>query len=381
MAFEICWVTLLLAFAAITSHAFVVNNTPRPTGSRQQQRRSRRPMTDAHRHASKSDIRNRSSNNNAMLSSSSSSILFELPIFPLRKVPRLPTDRLTLNLYEERYLELAEYILHQTTTTSSSQPFQDNKLGIFGALYTTHLPQVVPQGTGPIVPVLSVGDIGTLFVVHKETVQDERVPFDRKDPSLLRRRMKLLGLGVCRFEICKILSDGTAPVSSSPTKDYPFLLVQAKVVLDDANVIEKNQLYANDSSYSKLIVSAKRQLDGQEEDSMANVLKVLLFPDKDDNSSSSVQLARRIRTLLSQLAERDSADIEHQFRNELLSFWMVSTLLNGTEEENEPSLSSTQRRRSFLSDASTLDRLEWVLEQDASTGQRLLKQFFSIFQQ
>ena len=34
-----------------------------------------------------------------------------LPIFPLRKVVRLPTEELILNLYEDRYLAMAEYIL------------------------------------------------------------------------------------------------------------------------------------------------------------------------------------------------------------------------------------------------------------------------------
>ena len=36
---------------------------------------------------------------------------FLLPIFPLRKRVRFPTDTLMLNLYEERYLAMSEFIL------------------------------------------------------------------------------------------------------------------------------------------------------------------------------------------------------------------------------------------------------------------------------
>jgi hypothetical protein len=59
--------------------------------------------------------------------------LATLPVFPLRKSIRLPTESLTLNLYEDRYIALSEFILEQ------KQP-------IFGALYSSDKPQIVKAG-------------------------------------------------------------------------------------------------------------------------------------------------------------------------------------------------------------------------------------------
>ena len=68
--------------------------------------------------------------------------IIELPIFPLRKTARFPTDFLKLNLYEERYLALAERILQENGVEGCT----------FGALYTSNKAQVVSnKGCGPIV--------------------------------------------------------------------------------------------------------------------------------------------------------------------------------------------------------------------------------------
>ena len=58
----------------------------------------------------------------------------ELPLFPLRKAPRCPTDRLSLNLFEPRYVALAERVLASD--------------GVFAGLHCEG-PHVLPRGRGP----------------------------------------------------------------------------------------------------------------------------------------------------------------------------------------------------------------------------------------
>lgn len=73
---------------------------------------------------------------------------FILPIFPLRKSIKLPGETLTLNLYEERYLAMAEWILLGTTgaissrivdtrTNSKSNASSLSSSMMFGALYAS----------------------------------------------------------------------------------------------------------------------------------------------------------------------------------------------------------------------------------------------------
>lgn len=140
----------------------------------------------------------------------------ELPIFPLRKSVRLPTDALKLNLYEERYLAMSEFILKQ------DRP-------VFGALYASDKPQIVKGGQGPIVPMLDVGDIGVLCFVKEW--EEGMVP--TQDPSFSRRRIRLNALAVGRFRIEEILNDGTR---SPRSKDSPFIMVKASLVTDNKAV-------------------------------------------------------------------------------------------------------------------------------------------------
>jgi Lon protease-like protein len=154
------------------------------------------------------------------------SSLIYLPIFPLRKYPRLPTDSLTLNLYEERYLRMSEDCLLSASTRSV--------LPIFGALFVSDLPQIVPKGRGPVTPMLQVGQIGTLFVVADS--QQGKMPtkgrgFDR------RRCIRLNARGVARFRVDRIVSDGTGGIDEDngryDNKHLPYLLVNATLVTDD----------------------------------------------------------------------------------------------------------------------------------------------------
>lgn len=142
-----------------------------------------------------------------------------LPIFPLRKKVRLPTESLILNLYEERYLRMAEYILQS-----------DDR--IFGALFAAHKPYIVARGTGPVVPMVEAGDIGVLCVLD----ESEEAAIPTLGGCTTRRRIKLEATAATRFQIHRILHNGyDAEVSNIATKEcspLPFILVEAKVKID-----------------------------------------------------------------------------------------------------------------------------------------------------
>lgn len=42
-----------------------------------------------------------------------------LPIFPSREAVKFQTDRITLSIFEERYLSLSDYVLQQDTQSQS----------------------------------------------------------------------------------------------------------------------------------------------------------------------------------------------------------------------------------------------------------------------
>lgn len=138
-----------------------------------------------------------------------------MPIFPLRQSVRFPTDPLTLNLYEERYLAMAERILQQ-------QPNNSDDL-IFGALYVSDKAHIVPEsGWGPIVPLLQRGDVGTLFKVnHSESAMIPTQGGER------RKRIRLDSIGIRRFQVQAILHDGMS-------KDgEPYILAEASYYHDE----------------------------------------------------------------------------------------------------------------------------------------------------
>ena len=131
-----------------------------------------------------------------------------LPIFPLRKKIRLPTESLTLNLYEERYLRMSEYILKQNVP-------------IFGTIYSSNKPQIVRNITGPIVPVFSEGDVGVLCIL--ENSEEALIPTRGGDE---RRRIRLVARGAVRFEVVEIVDDGIG-------SDDSFILAQVELLFDD----------------------------------------------------------------------------------------------------------------------------------------------------
>mmetsp|Transcript_4716 Transcript_4716/g.7138 ORF Transcript_4716/g.7138 Transcript_4716/m.7138 type:complete len:113 (-) Transcript_4716:1480-1818(-) len=92
----------------------------------------------------------------------------ELAVFPLSKSCRFPTELLTLNLYEHRYIQLAEQVLLQLNQNNEDQ----YKECSFGAFYYAGKPQIIPGNSSnaisistPITPLVEVGVVGVVCQV------------------------------------------------------------------------------------------------------------------------------------------------------------------------------------------------------------------------
>jgi hypothetical protein len=171
-----------------------------------------------------------------------------LSIFPLQKSVRFPTESLTLNLYEHRYLALAEYALASQSDDPdsplgwSSQTLNVNFRGVqggqhynngrdrssssrvkglFGALYSGSCPQLVLGGTGPITPIVQRGDVGVVFAVKSS--QEAYVHMSGSTP---RRRIRLVADGSARFRVDRIIQSGHG------TESGPFITVEASLLSD-----------------------------------------------------------------------------------------------------------------------------------------------------
>jgi hypothetical protein len=163
---------------------------------------------------------------------------FVVPLFPLSKTIKLPGDDLTLNLYEERYLALADWIMDATrndddddnnNTESLLPTTEDPPVGLFGALYAADKPQMVSdRGWGPIVPMLRPGDVGVLVVLTQEP-QDAMIP---TAGSGERRRVRLQGTAVARFVIQEMLQNGHGN-NNAKEASLPFMLARVRLYVDD----------------------------------------------------------------------------------------------------------------------------------------------------
>ena len=137
-----------------------------------------------------------------------------LPIFPLRQAVKLPTEAITLNLYEERYLELSEYVI-----SSNEQ--------IFGGLYCSQKAQILKNGISPIVPIVEVGDVGVIckVVYHAEAM----IPTVE---GSMRRRIKLEALAVGRFRIDRVIHNGYGNSFIGEETACPFILAKVSRIDD-----------------------------------------------------------------------------------------------------------------------------------------------------
>jgi len=147
-----------------------------------------------------------------------------LPIFPLRKGVRLPTESIVLNLYEARYRALAKEAI---------------KLNVFGVLDSGSKAQVVSLGSGPIVPLVEAGDVGVLCVAEESEDTSRRL-----ETGEIRKSIRLQGRGALRFRIAKILSDGIETEDENKT---PFIEAQVELLMDAPGSILSS--HPTDSQY------------------------------------------------------------------------------------------------------------------------------------
>jgi Lon protease-like protein len=147
---------------------------------------------------------------------------FTVPIFPLRKTVRLPTESLTLNLYEERYIDMAEAILASPNVS-------------FGVIYSSHKPQIIKHGgfSSPVVPILEPGDIGVLCQV---TESEDRMIATVGGQA--RRRIRLQAQGLARFQVLQVVHNGYATIDGS----LPFIVVQAELYQDELHRADELQI-------------------------------------------------------------------------------------------------------------------------------------------
>jgi Lon protease-like protein len=225
-----------------------------------------------------------------------------LPIFPLRKILRLPSEPMTLNLYEPRYLALAQTVLRQPRR-------------IYGALFSSGMPQMVSRGVGDVVPIVSVGDMGVVFSV--EASEDDYIPTIGGET---RRRIRLEARGIGRFRISKVVCTGFGSqeydgdndgVNNGRTKDLPFIVVSADMVRDEMPTAQE-----------------RKEIDSLISDIQSTRSEIYVDPD-----------------VLSD-------DMDWHFRAEMTTFAYASDIIAET---------ATQTRKIMLQERSTLQRVRLLM--------------------
>ena len=252
--------------------------------------------------------------------------LIRLPIFPLRKFPRLPTDSLALNLYEDRYLQMSKEAILPTVTRSESS--------VFGGLYVADLPQIVPKGRGAITPIVQVGQIGTLFIV--EDFQLDDIPILRKDFDQ-QQSVRLNARGVARFRIDTIVSDGTGlvdVVEGGNKENLPYLVVNATLVSDNNKMTFEQSLDVVD-----LIDEILRKKKSE---------RLLWNPFVRSRGSTSTQeLLSEFETVCGAIRRLIPSELWREghttYRTELLSFFLASQLVS-SDKQQLLKMTTTQQR-------------------------------------
>jgi Uncharacterized protein, similar to the N-terminal domain of Lon protease len=190
---------------------------------------------------------------------------FLLPVFPLSKRVKFPTERLKLTLWEERYKALARYVLDRHAPRLLLAVDDDDAVPIFGALYSSHKAQIVRGGNGPITPVVEPNDVGILCCVTSSQVfvRGEEVELDRKDDKDVEK-IRLWGLGVARFRVVKVLSSGynnsnkdEIDQNDGDGQSLPFILVEAVFQKDNFITGDNDDILHLDQRLQELL----RRLD------------------------------------------------------------------------------------------------------------------------
>jgi ATP-dependent protease La (LON) substrate-binding domain len=217
-----------------------------------------------------------------------------IPIFPLRKRVLLPSEELVLNLYEERYLQLAEPYLLLSSPTTTTMTTTSSPHRLIGAVPSTEKAQILPKGSGPIVPLFEPGDVGVVCVVTNAS--EARIPTIDGGST---RRIRLNCIALCRIELHEIISKGTTPPRCCTTSDnnddddpsrLPYITARYKWLFPSSSSSSSSTNNNSNSNNSLMLdkeasSSKRRQRDGPSRESL------LLADAVDWLSSSSSSLS------------------------------------------------------------------------------------------
>ena len=284
---------------------------------------------------------------------------FVLPIFPLQKSVKLPCEALTLNLYEPRYLELAEYVL------DSGEPSR-----WFGGMHCSKKPQFIREGDGPIVPMVEPGDVGVVCNVLYD--EERMVP---------ERRIKLKALAIGRFRIEKVLHNGYGGGSlcdeDENIEPLPFILVEASRV-DDAPIIQGSKEENNVVELEAKIYESIKTRARLKDEILANLWGCLLSDDVSDRVEADELLSPLLLAPLdgdvsveSTLTMDRSQEVEDI--DESLSSWTDSSIMMADADQRRQifsfaacSIAAPEKRvnesLSLLKGTSTYERLVYTYE-------------------
>jgi len=245
-------------------------------------------------------------------------LALEVPLFPLRKMPRLPTEELCLNLFEPRYLSLAREVL-------------ESDAGVFAAVYCEGA-SVLPHGQGPPTPLIKNGAIGVLCEVRQSIVKKDKIRLETR-----------------AFSRCRLTEIVASPIFDSPSQP-PYIIANVDAVIDEN---------------SQGIATAAQAADAERRatEALRSVDKLVdrIWPDMSDFDDESAEDHDDLNRFSpdSQLAELerqycfvDGCEAFLPSRQELYSFTLLSTL----------DLSESQRTEA-LSETNTLERLEYIVDE------------------
>lgn len=223
-----------------------------------------------------------------------------LPIFPLGKRVKFPTEPLKLTLWEERYKDLSRYVLDNPVNLGLEP---DLCMPVFGALYCSHKTQIVKGGIKPITPLVEAGDVGIICGVTSSQVfiNGEEVDAGRKDESSVQK-IRLWAHGLTRFRVKRILSDGLDGVSSEGKEDsLPFILVEG-TRLDDDDVFESGEDLEIDRMLEELLRRGDLEFDAA---SLLDKMYAYTFQEGDEKRQKQQMLSFALTAQLEATAPAD----------------------------------------------------------------------------
>jgi hypothetical protein len=242
-----------------------------------------------------------------------------------------------LNLYEERYLAMSEYVLES-----------DQQL--FGALFSSDKPQIVKEGgMGKIVPMIQPGDIGVIFVLE----DSEELVIPKQEGAPPRRQIRLVGRGAGRFQIQRIMHNGYGDDS------LPFIVAEAILLHDDHSpfVSDEDRLNLESNLWDKAIKmnTARRSLSpsnrNDDEESFDN--KGLIMDSSSDLLEGLVAKLPYRKALTDQTFE--------EMKAELRSFALASALIPDSSSKDRLEILRICSARSRLSVLDASLRNVWSL--------------------